>query len=340
MKLMLERIIPNLRIQTIFYNIIIASRGYKIYTSNDFGKTWVFRNSVPVAYNKYINSNIRIISRLFRNGITSILHLFGNRVLICCDREMFLSNLNFDTFERVNVPTRFFQLLDNNICKTNKFIYYGEYFPNNERGKVNIYSTEDGMDWELIYSFPKKTIRHIHLLQYDPFSDRIWFSTGDLGEECMLGNASYDFSDVDIIGWNNQNWRCVEMLFEREYIYWGTEDPTGNNWILSLERENYNLNKIIEVNTPVYNIKKLNNGYILITANERGEWDKKAHVWFTSDLTNYWEDSISFEKDKYPCIFGFGRLFYGCSNIDKVFLTGQALKGLDNSTIVLKLQNQ
>ena len=339
MNLKLERIIPNLRIHSIFNNTLIASKGYKIYASNDLGMTWKFCNTVPVKYNKRTSSSVRIMARLLRNGISSIIQLFGNKVLICCDREMFLSNLDLDNFEKVNVPIRFFQLLDNNICKTDKFVYYGEYFPNSTRDKVNIYFTKDGLDWELIYSFPKKTIRHIHLLQYDRFSDRIWFSTGDLGEECIMGNANYDFSDIETVGENDQKWRCVEMLFDKDYIYWGSEDPNGTNWLLSFDRKNHMLKKLMEVYTPVYNLKKLTNGYILITANERGEWDKRAHIWCASDIEKKWQDCISFEKDRYPCVFGFGRLVYGCADRNRIFLTGKGLKEIDNCSIVLGMQD-
>lgn len=339
MRLSIERIISNFRFHIIFNNIIIASKGYKIYISKDLGETWEFRNELPVRLNKRLCSNARIIARLLRNGITKIAKIGGNRLLICCDREMYLSDLDFNSFERINVPTRFFQLLDNNICITKKYVYYGEYFPNNARYKVNIYLTIDGVEWEKIYSFPRKSIRHIHLLQYDPFSDRIWFSTGDLGAECMLGNANHDFSNVEIIGANDQKWRCTEIIFNRENLLWGTEDPSGTNWILSLDRANLNLYKIQEVFGVVYNIIKLGSKYMLITANERGEWDKRSHIWCASDSTNGWRDCMSFEKDRYPCIFGFGRLFFGFSLNDRIFLTGQALKGFDNSAIVLRLQD-
>lgn len=37
---------------------------------------------------------------------------------------MFLSDLSFSYFERTDIPARFFQLLDGNICVTSEYVYY------------------------------------------------------------------------------------------------------------------------------------------------------------------------------------------------------------------------
>jgi hypothetical protein len=336
MKLKVERIVPNLRLHTIINGCLIASRGYRIYKSNDNGETWGVCNRLPVHYYKEFLSKNRLISRLLRLGISQIRQIFEDKLLICCDRGMFLSDLSFSYFQRTDVPARFFQLLDNSICVTPEYVYYGEYIPNPRRTEVNVFRTKDGVHWEIAYSFLKKTIRHIHVLQYDTFSNKIWFSTGDADAECMLGFADLDFSSVSIIGENSQKWRCLEFIFTEDRVYWGTDTPLVQNELLSYRKDG-RVETIANFDGPIYNLRRIGNiGYIIVTATERGEgeWDSKAHVWHSTNLYN-WEDAISFEKDPLPNLFGFGRLSLAENTREQIVLSASALRKVDNKLLFL-----
>jgi len=189
MRLKVERIIPNLRIHTIINDSFVASRGYEIYRSGNDDEMWKFCNRLPLQYHKQFLSKNRLVSRLSRMGISQIKQIFEDELLICCCGNIFLSDLSFSHFKRVDIPSRFFQLLDRSICVTPEYIYYGEYFPNLRRKEVDIFRSKDGLDWEVAYSFPERSIKHVHVLQYDAFSNKIWFSTGDANDECILGSV-------------------------------------------------------------------------------------------------------------------------------------------------------
>lgn len=332
----LERFIPNIRVHTIIQDTIIASSGYSIFISKDCGKTWILKNTLPIDYIKRICSNSHLISRLFRTGINQIYQISGNKILISCDKALFLTDQLLNEFERISIPTPFFQLLDHNICVTKEYTFYGEYFPNVQRREINIYRTKDGIDWEIVYAFPKKTIRHLHLLQYDEFSKDIWYATGDLGAECSIGFFHDNFNENIILGRNDQQWRTLEFLFEYDNVFWGSEDPKGGNWLFSLERKRESITPIFKPDCPVYNLKKLDQSFILITANERGECDGNAHLWWSETLSNnQWKKVLSFPKDSFPTPFGFGRIFFGGFVKDKLFVSGSGLVGFDNKTALL-----
>ena len=339
MKLKVERTIPNLRPHTILNDSLLASRGYKIYKSEDEGETWEFCNKLPVQYYKQFLSKNRLVSRLSRMGISQIKQISEDKLLICCDGNMFLSDLSFSYFKSIDIPIRFFQLLDNSICVTPEYIYYGEYFPNIRRKEVNIFRSEDGLDWEVIYSFPEKSIKHVHVLQYDTFSNRIWFSTGDANNECILGFTDLDFSNLTIIGKNSQKWRSLEFIFSEDRVYWGMDTPLVQSKLLSYNRRKGKVETIADFDGPIYNFKKVGKkGYIIVTAAEggRGEWDNKAHVWYSSNLYD-WKDSISYEKDTLPNIFGFGRLLL-CNNMrERIIFSGLGVKEMDNKLLVCKM---
>ena len=338
MKAKIDTVFPRLRIHTIIDGFLIASRGYKIFKSADKGKTWIFAGALPASMQKRMLSKSRFFSRALRVGIHQIKKIHNDKIIICCTNEFFLSDKSLSNFRRVELDSRFYQILDNNICVTPAFTYFGEYFRNVDRNPVNIFRTRDGETWDKIFSFPQKSIKHIHLLQYDPYSGKIWFSTGDPDAECLLGYSNPDFSDIEIIGKNSQDWRCLELLFTPEKIFWGTDNPEGQNWLMSFDRNSHQLQKLRKFNGPVYNLKRFSTCYLILTATEggSGEVDTRAHIWITTDLEKGpWEDYLSFEKDRMPFKFGYGRLFFGAELNNTLYLYGSALRNIDNKTIAI-----
>jgi hypothetical protein len=333
-----ETVSPHLRIHTIIDGTLISSRGYSIIKSKDFGKSWLLSSALPVSTLNLFLSKSRIISRALRLGIHQIKQIHNGKILIACDNGFFLSDPSLSSFKRINLNSHSFQLLDNNICVTPKFTYIGEYIFNFKKNKVNIFRTENGENWDIVYSFPKNSIKHIHLLQFDPFSQKIWFSTGDKDSECLLGYANDDFSEVEVVGSNHQDWRCLELLFTPEKMYWGTDNPDGQNGLISFDRHSHSIRRIAQFNGPIYNLKCFSAGYIIVTATEGGvgEWDNRAHVWYSADIEKLpWKECISYEKDWMPFIFGFGRLLCGATFNNSISFCGLALKKLDGISIIL-----
>ncbi len=78
-------------------------------------------------------------------------------------------------------------------------IYWGEYFDNRERAEVHIYvSTDRGRSWQVAYTFPAGSIRHVHNIVYDRWGDCLWILTGDEGAECKVLRASCDLGSVEV----------------------------------------------------------------------------------------------------------------------------------------------
>ena len=332
----IDSLFPHVRIHTVIDGCLIASKGYSIFKSKDMGKTWILQGTLPVPVQKVILSKIRFISRGLRTGIHQITTMHNGKIIICCSNEFYLSDTSLANFERIELHSRFYQILDHNICVTPHFTYFGEYFRNVERNPVTVFRTGDGKTWTKIFSFPKKSVKHIHLLQYDPYFRKIWFSTGDSDSECLLGYSDPDFSHVEIVGRNHQDWRCLELLFTPEKIFWGTDNPEGQNWLMALDRNSGVVQKLKKFNGPVYNLKQFSKNYMILTATEGGggELDNRAHVWLAADPEKgSWTDYLSFQKDYLPFKFGYGRLFFGAELNNTVYLWGSSLSTIDNTTI-------
>jgi hypothetical protein len=328
-----------MRVHCFHNNTLIASRGYNIFTSEDLGESWLDRGRPPVDRYKRLLCKSRLVSRCIRAGVQKVLIRANGQSLVCCDNSIFVSDTRFSRYERSNLDTTFFQVLDNSIALAGKYVFFGDYTPNSRRNEVRIFRSEDGINWDMVHTFNKGQVRHVHLLQYDPYTKRIWFSTGDLDHECMIGNADLDFLDIDIIGGGNQSWRTLELHFSQDNIYFGTDNPDGENWIFGLRRQNNEKVPMTKMPGPVYNLREIKGGYIAVTAAEsgKGKWDNCAHVYYTSNLNSSdWSDILRLEKDSYPFIAGFGRIHLGASYGSKLMLYGAALKGADDRSIVVR----
>lgn len=105
-----------------------------------------------------------------------------------------------------------------------KEIYWGEYFRNAARGPVKIYRTPDqGQTWEVVREFEAGFTRHIHSIQEDPFTGKLWICMGDLDHESRIGWTDDGFENIHYIGSGSQIWRSAHVVFTENYVYWGTD---------------------------------------------------------------------------------------------------------------------
>ena len=166
---------------------------------------------------------------------------------------------------------------DGILCTGDSTLYFGEYFQNPGKGEVNVYRTTDNLtSWKSVYSFPPGKIRHVHAVQKDPYTGKIWICTGDLDRESSVGWSDDEFETLHIIGKGSQLWRVCQLVFTEEALYWGTD--TG---ILSVagiykwDRKSGNIQKLYELDGPVFYGITLANGTIVMSSNREGMKNEK-----------------------------------------------------------------
>ena len=116
-------------------------------------------------------------------------------------------------------------------------IYWGEYFDNRERAEVHIYvSTDRGCTWQIAYTFPAGSIRHVHNIVYDRWGDCLWILTGDEGAECKVLRASCDLRSVEVVLAGNQQARAVAAIPTQSGLYLSTDTPFEKNHVYRLDR--------------------------------------------------------------------------------------------------------
>ncbi|MFW6040712.1 MAG: hypothetical protein ACOC85_02635 [Thermoplasmatota archaeon] len=339
MDLKIKKTFKGLRPNYIDNNKLICSDIYDIYIIylDTLNKQKVGKiNTI-----KRIFSKSRLASRLLRMGI-SIIKKFNRYYVIYSDHGLYVSNEDFSVLNQIEeVPNRSYQLLDHNICATEKNIYFSEYFSNKNREDVEIWKSSDAAKWDKVYTFPKESIRHVHSIQKDPYENKLWICTGDRNKETMIAKTDYEFNNFKIIGKNKQEFRTLELIFESNSIYWGTDCPYEKNKIMRYKRESEEVKEISndEFKGPISNLKKVNkNKYLACTWDEGGPegGGKKTQI-LTSKNLHDWTCLKSYDKDIYPYLMGYGRVILPIGVGSEIIFYGQGLKGIDNQLLIGEL---
>jgi hypothetical protein len=221
-------------------DVLYGCRGYQIVRlQQDKSQEWkVIARYRPVWWRNF-TSRTALSYRLVRDGFHA-LAIFGSNLK---DRTMVgavpgaLVTLTpggdeFHVTHRIQRGTR---PLHVTVVPSGR-IYWGEYFDNRERAEVHIYVSNDrGCTWQIAYTFPAGSIRHVHNIVYDKWGDCLWILTGDEGAECKVLRASCDLLSVEVVLAGNQQTRAVAAIPTKNGLYLSTDTPFEQNHVYRLD---------------------------------------------------------------------------------------------------------
>lgn len=337
---MIERIIANYSVLNIYNDVIYAAKGYRIYKSFDEAKTWELDGVVDDF--KFSNlARVRLSARLFRAEITDLLILKDGSRIVIGKKGIFTAKKNSNGYQKTFSIPRGTRPL--NICESaNGTVYFGEYLSNPDRTPVHIYHSHDsGLTWNICHTFDAGTIRHVHGLFYDSYEDKIWFATGDLDGECIIGNTSDDFNTVNVFKEGGQTYRTVQLFFYEDYIIYGTDTEYEKNFIYKINRKDGSEESLQDIQGSVLSASNSGIQTVLSTAVEPSvvNNDVYSHVWYSYNGLE-WQELCSFKKDTFSKkYFQYGRVKFPRNAMlnGKLYLTGHALKGIDGKTTIYNL---
>jgi hypothetical protein len=156
-------------------------------------------------------------------------------------------------------------------------IYFGEYFQNPERDQIKIFTSKNGIQsWDVKYSFQPGQIRHIHAIQKDPYTERLWICTGDSDEESMVAWSDDEFNTIQKIGQGNQIWRVCQLVFTEDAVFWGTDTGSEDyGGIYRWDKKSAELEKLYGIDGAVFFGTRLKNGTIVMSTNREGMENEK-----------------------------------------------------------------
>lgn len=122
------------------------------------------------------------------------------------------------------------------IIRDKKRLLFIEYSPGSERFRHHIYSYDFASGkLDKKYTFYATTedvpddgcikVRHIHVIDRDPYTGYIYVGTGDGNSESMILRSTDDGDNFKIIGEGSQLWRSLAFIFTPTDVFWNTDSP-------------------------------------------------------------------------------------------------------------------
>jgi len=332
---------PRMRVLAWHDDMLYACSGYKLLkcqpSKNDFSWTRVGRFN-PVWW-RSVSSSVGLTSRLCRDGFHALAPLStGGLVAAVAGSIVTLPDDGgeFKVTHRVTRGTRPLYL----TVTPQDHIFWGEYFVNEERAEVHVYGSQDrGETWDVVYTFPKGGVRHVHNVIYDKWDDCLWVLTGDNQDECKVVRASRDWKTVDEVLSGNQQARAVAIVLTKEALYFASDTPLEQNFIYRMDRGG-NLTQLTPINNSSLYSCRVRDALFFSTMVEPSDVNTDGHARVYGSLDgSSWQSLLGWPKDPWPMVFQYGNVILptGENPTDLLALTGMAVQGMSMRTVIFKV---
>lgn len=272
--------------------------------------------AIDAPFWKTAASNFRPAQRVLRFMVTNLIPFENGDLFVTFDKSVgVVRNGKYQPLKGMNRPFRVLRF----GCAVDKSgdLFFGEYIGNAERGEMRIYKYTSGADaLEIAHTFPPNSIRHIHGIYFDKFSDSLLCLTGDDDNECCIWQSFDGFKTINSIGEGDETWRAVSVLFNEKSFLYGMDAEYRTNHIYKVERENMERKSLGEVNGTVFYSKQIGNDSFFTTTAENApnQTENVAALWHV-DAEDNLRQLISFKKDRWhPKLFMYGTIHFPYAN--------------------------
>ena len=295
--------------------VLYGSRGYEIVGLSvspqiDTGVGWEAVARFGPVWWRNLTSRIVLSYRLVRDGFHALAILDDQTMVGAVPGALVTRTPGSDEFHVTHQVQRGTRPLHVTAVPSGR-IYWGEYFDNRERAEVHIYvSTDRGRTWQIAYTFPAGSIRHVHNIVYDRWGDCLWILTGDNGAECKVLRASSDLRSVEVVLAGNQQARAVAAIPTQNGLYLATDTPFEKNHVYRLDREG-NIEQVADLASSSIFGCGVGEAMFFSTMIEPSAVNasREVHLAGSRDGTN-WQVLARWKKDNLPMrYFQYGNAF-------------------------------
>lgn len=321
---------------------VLLSRRNEIYEADaPLGKRRLI-GAVSTSKPKQLISNFRLGQRLLRFMIYNALPLADGSIFLTFGKQ--IGVLKNGKYQELGDVVRPFRVLRGACAMgADGVVYFGEYLDNPERGEMHVYRYRTGADGvEIAYTFSPKTIRHIHGVYRDTFSNDLYCLTGDSESESRIVKTSDNFQTVETVGTGDETWRTVSVQFTPYALFYATDAEFRQNYIYRFDRQTGERRILAEIDGPVYYSQKIGDDIFFVVTAELAPVQTKpqASIWHVN-AEGKAQEIYSVRKQipnkKAVALFMPGTLHfpYVQNGTAETFLHGVSLQGVDNRTLRL-----
>ncbi len=244
-----------------------------------------------------------LIRRVLRLGFHALYLIDQSRWIGILRKRIAIREPGNNKFEEVHKVRNGSRPL--NICVTPEHhLYYGEYFSNESRGEVSIYGSKSGKNWEKIYSFPEKTIRHIHGIFWDSYRNGIWVLTGDSDEESGLWFTDNNFRTLNLVKGGSQQFRAVSLIPKQDGLILPTDTPLEKNYIQFYDLKKDQVIRLKEIEGSAFHAENYGNFDMVSTIIEPSSVNNTKYVCVYASQDGYnWKCIKRIRKSRFPVAF-------------------------------------
>lgn len=294
------------------------SRQNRIYHATSLTPPFKEIGRVDAPFWKSLAASFRPFQRLLRFMVYNVIPLANGEVFVTFDKTVgVLRDGKYKTLGGLARPCRV--LRAGCAVDHDGNVYFGEYLANDERGPMRIYKYAPGSNaLETVHTFPARSIKHIHGVYYDKFTDSIYCLTGDADYECRILKTNDGFQTVEVVGSGDESWRAVSILFDTDSLYYGTDAEFRDNQIVRVDRKTLERTTLGDVSGTVFYSKKLGDDLFFTTTAENAPSQKEnvAAVWHVSQDSHCFK-LASYEKDPWHGgLFMFGTIHFPFVNAE------------------------
>lgn len=257
---------------------LITHKKNSIYLYDGFKFNFLF--SLPRRMIDKICIRSRFLERLLRLEPIH-LNLFDDEYVFTMHDCILIYKTNLKKFVKINFRNKKIHtnmvVSINNIFGFDDCLAYGEYWGNGSRQAVNIMvRTKGESEFKCAYSFPDKTIRHIHSLIPDSKNNCVYVLTGDGDSESGIWKATNNFSKIEPLFVGNQNYRAVIAYLVDNDLYYSTDFPSSQNFLYKICGKE--VEEVCKLCGPCTTGSQTPNGFIISSSVETKEPNNSSKI--------------------------------------------------------------
>ena len=288
------------------------SRRNKLFHSTSLKPPFKLIATIDAPFWKRAASTFRLAQRVLRFMVTNVVPLTNGDLFVTFDKS--IGVVRDGKYRELKALTRPCRVL-RSACAVDKNgdVFFGEYLANSERGEMHIYRYSPGADaLQIAYTFPENSVRHIHGIYFDSFTDSVFCLTGDDEKECRFLRSPDGFKTLETIGEGDETWRAVSVLFDEHSFFYGMDAEYRTNHVYQVRRENLERKSLGEVNGTVFYSKSIGADLFFTTTAENApnQTENVAALWHVDEAGKL-QNLVSFKKDRWhPSLFMFGTIHF------------------------------